>query len=66
MDHKKSTGKMVTAIKGSPAVHDRHVTVLFVGGATWQQKQAHTSFVGFTKFRFRRLRKHFCGTKRLR
>jgi hypothetical protein len=45
LDHKKSTKKMAKAINRSPAIQAVQLTVLFMGGAMWLQKQPHTSSV---------------------
>jgi hypothetical protein len=67
MDHKKSTEKLVKAIKWSPVIKALQLTVLFVGNVIQQQNQPHTSSVSvaLAEFRCSHLGKHFYGTKRL-
>jgi hypothetical protein len=36
---------MTKAIKKGPVIQALQLAALFVGGAMWQQKQPHTSFV---------------------
>jgi hypothetical protein len=62
MEHKKSTGKIATAIKRSPVIQALQLEVLLVGGVIWQ----HSLTVSFvSEFRFRHLGKLFYGTELL-
>jgi hypothetical protein len=56
---------MVKAIKRSPIIQALQLSALFMGGATWQQKQTHISFVSvaLAEIKFRCLGKCFYGTK---
>jgi hypothetical protein len=67
MDHKTSTEETAKTIKSSPVIQALHVKALFVGETIWQEKVSHIlcECVASAKYRFRRLGKHFYGTKRL-
>jgi hypothetical protein len=39
---------MAKAIRSSPVIQAVELAAQFAGGATWQQKQSHTSSVSFS------------------
>jgi hypothetical protein len=45
MNWKKFAGKIAKAIKRGPVIQFLQLIAVFVGGAIWQQKRPHTSFV---------------------
>jgi hypothetical protein len=45
MAHKTCTEKIEKTIKLSPVIQALQLVALFMGRATWQQKQPHTAFV---------------------